>query len=96
MSKFSIQKKEITVAGEALVVRAMSARERGPISVRCKTGEEMTAEAVLLCTTNPDGSPAFESLSEVLDAPFGIVSEIGAEILELSGVKMGDKAENPT
>jgi hypothetical protein len=60
----------------------------------------MTHQAVLLCTTEPavEGQPAvpfFADLAEVLDSPCGHIAKLGEEILALSGMDVGDKA-NPT
>ena len=95
MAKFTTNPITVTVGGMPVVVRALSARERQGISARCKNGEEMTNEAVLLCTSNEDGSPFFADLSEILDAPCGYIAKLGEEILTLSGMGAGDK-ENPT
>lgn len=100
MAKFTIEAKVLTVGGQQVAVRALSARERQAISRRCKDGEEMTAEAVLLCCTVPDdgdhkAEALFADLAEVLDAPCGIISQLGEAIMELSCMDVGGK-ENPT
>lgn len=101
MAKFTIETKVVTVGGQQVAVRALTARERQAISKRCSSGEEMTSEAVLMCTSElpgdgeVNGKPFFADLSEVLDAPCGHIARLGEEILTLSGMDVGSK-ENPT
>jgi hypothetical protein len=95
MSRWNVEEKQITVGGQTLVVRALTARERQQITATCKDGQEMEAHAVLRCTTDITTAPAFADLADVLDSPCGHIKALADAILELSGIAVG-AAENPT
>ena len=95
MSKLQSTTRDLTIGGSVVTLRGLTARERREIAARCKTGDEMTHEAVRLCTTDENGNPFFAGIDEVLDSPCGYIATLGEQILDLSGMTKEGSA-NPS
>jgi hypothetical protein len=86
MSKFELEKKEIQVRGQKVIVREMTHGERMQYMDKAKDVQGITRWVVAACSIDPKLSE-----DEVADQPGDVVQQMFSAVLDASG--LGKKPE---